>query len=105
MASTNEPVYSVVWPKSPRAVQGRLPAARLDSLTGKRVAFVWDYLFRGEELFPVLESTLRERYDVEVLGYDTFGNIHGSNEQAIVAGLADALRRHRVDAVVVGNGC
>lgn len=49
-----EPTYEVVWPKSPLGLQTRRPADRLDTLAGKRIGFAWDYLFRGEELFPVL---------------------------------------------------
>lgn len=101
-----EPTYNVVWPKSPRGAQPQRAAARLDTLAGKRVGFVWDYLFRGDELFPALESELRRRFpDIEIVGYETFGNIHGPDEAALVAGLAGALRAERVDAVVCGNGC
>ena len=98
--------YDVVWPKSPQGVQARTRAPRLDSLVGKRVGFVWDYLFRGEELFPVIEKELKQRFvGLEVVSYEAFGNIHGPNEHALVAGLPDALKRYRVDAVISGNGC
>jgi hypothetical protein len=106
MGDVSEPVYDVVWPKSPRGVQGLRAAERLTTLDGARIGFVWDYLFRGEEIFPVLAAELQRRYPgLEVVGYDTFGNIHGPDEHALVAGLADTARAHRVDAVVVGNGC
>lgn len=101
-----EPVYEVVWPKSPRGAQRRRAAARLDSLEGKRVAFMWDYLFRGEELFPVLEMELRRRYPtIDIVSYDVIGNIHGPDEAAIVGGLGETLRAQHIDAVVCGNGC
>jgi hypothetical protein len=101
-----EPSYDVVWPKSPRGVQSRRLAARLDTLDAKRVGFVWDYLFRGEEIFPALEAELQRRFPgVEVVGYDTFGNIHGPHEHALVEALPSSLDEHGIDAVVVGNGC
>jgi hypothetical protein len=101
-----EPTYDVVWPKSLLGAQGRRPAARLETLTGKRIGFAWDYLFRGEELFPVLAAELQRRYaDVEIVDYDVFGNLHGPHEHELVAALPDGLTRHRVDAVVSGNGC
>ncbi len=101
-----EPTYEVVWPKSPLGLQARRPAARLDSLAGKRVGFAWDYLFRGEELFPVLAAELRRRFPgVEIVDHDVFGNLHGPQEHELIAALPDALARHRVDAVVSGNGC
>ena len=71
---SDEPVYHAVWPRSPRGVQARRRADRLSSLEGTRIAFLWDYLFRGDELFPVLEAELRERFPgVDIVGYDVFG--------------------------------
>lgn len=101
-----EPTYDVVWPKSPLGLQARRPAARLDTLAGKRIGFAWDYLFRGEELFGVLADELRRRFEgVEIVSYETFGNLHGPQEHELVDALPGALARHRVDAVVSGNGC
>lgn len=101
-----EPHYDVVWPKSPRGAQRRRAAARLDSLDGARIGFVWDYLFRGDEIFPVLADALTKRYaGVEVFGYDTFGNIHGADEHALIEAMPGTLDEHGIDAVVVGNGC
>ncbi len=102
----SEPRYHVVWPQAPLGMQARRPAARLDSLVGKRIGFAWDYLFRGDELFPVLADELRRRFEgVEIVNYDAFGNLHGPDELALVAALPDALTRYRIDAVVSGNGC
>ncbi len=103
--SQPEPVYEVVWPKSALGVQRRRLPDRLASLEGARIGFVWDYLFRGEELFPVIGAELQRRFGVEVVGYDTFGNIHGPDEHALVHALPHVLDEHRIDAVVVGNGC
>ena len=101
-----EPRYDVVWPKSPRGGQRRRTAARLTSLEGKRIGFVWDYVFRGDEIFPVLADAMKERYEgLEIVGYDTFGNIHGPDEHALLGALPGALDEHGIDAVVVGNGC
>ena len=101
-----EPTYEVVWPKSPQGVQpGRL-ADRLADLDGKTIAFVWDYLFRGDELFPILERELTKRFDgLEVIGYDTFGNSHGGDEDTFIANLPTVLELHDVDAVISGMGC
>ena len=105
MASV-EPSYDVVWPRSPRGIQRRRRADRLDSLDGKRVGFLWDYVFRGDELFPILERELTERFaDIEIVGYEAFGNLHGADEQKRVGRLPDDLRTRGVDAVVSGMGC
>ena len=50
MAAMTEPTFDVVWPKSPLGVQRRRAAERLTSLDGARIGFVWDYMFRGEEI-------------------------------------------------------
>jgi len=101
-----EPTYDVVWPRSPRGVQQRRRASRLDTLTGKRVAFLWDYLFRGDELFPVLAEQLEARFaGIEIVDYVEFGNLHGADEKERVARLPDDLRSRGVDAVVSGMGC
>lgn len=104
--TVEEPRYEVVWPRSPRGVQRRRRAARLDDLTGKRVAFLWDHLFRGDELFPVLGDELRRRYPgVEIVDHTEFGNLHGGDEKVRVGRLPDDLRNRGVDAVVSGMGC
>ncbi len=101
-----EPTYDVVWPKAALGVQRRKSAARLDSLNGKRIGFLWDYLFRGEEIFPIVERELRRRFEgLEVVSYDAFGNLHGPDEHTLVDALPDALTRFRIDAVISGNGC
>lgn len=98
--------YDVVWPRSPRGVQRKRRAERLESLEGKRVAFLWDYLFRGDELFPVLASELVDRYpEIEIIDYAEFGNLHGADEKERIGRLGDDLRDRGVDAVVSGMGC
>lgn len=101
-----ESTFEVVWPKSPRGVQTRPLADRLDTLNGKRVAFLWDHLFRGDEIFPVVEAELIERFPgVEIVGYDVFGNTHGGDEKEMVAGLPNGLSSRHIDAVVSAMGC
>lgn len=101
-----EATYDVVWPRSPRGRQQHRRADRLDDLSGRRVAFLWDYVFRGDELFPVLADELRDRFDrIEILDYPEFGNLHGADENERIGRLPDDLRTRGVDAVVSGMGC
>ncbi len=101
-----EPTYDVVWPKSARAVQARRAATRPAALDGLRVAFLWDHVFRGDEVFPILERELRARVpSIEVLGHHEFANTHGSDEKQMLDRLPDVLRDRGVDAVVSGMGC
>jgi len=103
---TDVPIYDVVWPRSPRGVRHRALADRLPSLNGARIAFLWDHVFRGDEIFPALADELTTRFpNCEIVGYDEFGNTHGGDEAVVIAGLPDALARRHVDAVVSGMGC
>lgn len=98
--------FAALWPGGPSAVQRFAPAPRSASLDGKRVAFLWDYMFRGDEIFPLLESDLRHRFrNVEIVGHDAFGSTFGGDEHAVLAGLPSRLRDLRVDAVISGVGC
>ena len=100
------PATTVVWPGAPSGIERQELAPRLDTLAGKRIGFLWDFLFRGDELFPMLERELADRYsDVTFVGYDVFGNTHGADEAAIIDRLPDSLRSRGVDAVVSGMGC
>jgi hypothetical protein len=86
-------------------VQPRRLADRLETLQGKRIGFLSDYLFRADELFPVLARELASRYGVESVSYDVFGNTHGPNEAQVVGEIPSVLASRGVDAVVSGVGC
>lgn len=102
----SEPTYDTVWPKAPMGVQARRAAPRLASLEGARVAFLWDHLFRGDELFPVLAKELAQRFDgIEIVDHTEFGNTHGADEKEMIAALPGELKARQIDAVVSGMGC
>jgi hypothetical protein len=99
-------IYDVVWPRSRRAVGTRPLAPRLKTLEGKKVAQLWDFLFRGDEVFPILEDGLGERYrGIEFVSWREFGNTHGEDEAKILARLPARLKELGVSAVVSGMGC
>ncbi len=105
MSSPSEPTYAVVWPQSPLGVRPARLAPRLDGLDGRRIGLLWDYMFRGEELFPVLERELTARFPgVELVGYDEFGNVHGPEESQVVGRIPSVIAARGVDAVVAGIG-
>lgn len=101
-----EPIYEVVSPSSSMGVSSKPAAKRLADLEGRRVAFLWDHVFRGDELFPVLATELTNRFPtIEIVGYDEFGNTHGGDEVEMIAGLPTALTTRHIDAVVSAVGC
>lgn len=102
----NEPSYEVVWPQSPRGVQRRRTAPRIAELSTATIGFLWDNLFRGDELFPLLRTELERRHPgVTIIGFEEFGNTHGVDELEMVSALPESLRTRGVDAVVSGMGC
>ena len=71
----------------------------------RRIGFVWDHVFRGDEMFKIIEEELRARDpDLTFAGYEVFGDIHGRDEGRVMADLPERLRAEDVDAVVVGVG-
>ena len=98
--------YEALWPRSPRQVGVKPLARRLDTLNGKTVAQLWDYVFRGDEVFALLEEGLKKRYpDVKFVSYKEFGNTHGGDEREVLNSLSRKFKELGVDAVVSGMGC
>ena len=98
--------YEALWPRSPRQVQLQPLAQRLRSLEGKTIAQMWDFVFRGDEVFALLEEGLRERYPgIKWVSYKEFGNTHGGDEREVVASLPRRLKELKVDATSSGMGC
>ena len=51
--SSNDGYYEAQWPRSPRQVQLKPLAKRLETLEGKTIAQLWDYVFRGDEVYAL----------------------------------------------------
>ena len=102
---SNEPRYDVLSPLSRKAVQKTAAAPRLRDLNGKTIAELWDVIFRGETIYPLVREYIQKRFpDVKFVGYSEFGNFHGAREREVVASLAEKLKAHKADAVIVGIG-
>jgi len=99
-------IYRVVWPRGVQTVAMTELAPRLDSLAGKTIGQLWDDLFRGDEIFPILERELGERFPgVRFVRYDVFGSTHGAGEHRVITELPERLRALQVDAVISGMAC
>jgi hypothetical protein len=100
-----EPVYDVVWPLAPSAAPAGSLAARSADLRGKTVGELWDYLFKGEEIFPLIRRTLAAQYPgIRFVEYERFGSTHGRDEAELARTLPDELRKHGCDAVISAVG-
>ena len=101
-----EQTQEALGPRGAKAAGAKPLAKRLDALEGKTVAFLWDYMFRGDEIFPLIERELSAAYpDMRFIGYETFGTTHGGGEREVIAKLPDDIRAHKIDAIVSGMGC
>jgi hypothetical protein len=97
--------YEVVWPLSKQNTAGIAGTAALGNLNGKRIAFVWDNIFKGDEMFSILREHLSHEYPlIEFVGHEEFGNIHGVEENQVIAELSRKMLAARVDAAIVGVG-
>ena len=99
--------YDVVWPLGRSRVEEVAANERLADLSGKTIGFIWDYLFKGPEMFEMIKTKLSAEFPgVRYVDYEVFGNIHGSDaeEKASLSALPERLREHGVDAVVLAVG-
>jgi hypothetical protein len=102
----NDGYYEAYWPRTPRQAGIKQLAPRHKSLEGKTVAFLWDYIFRGDVIFGLLEVGLNARYPgMRFISHTEFGNIHAGTEKEILAALPQKLKDLKVDAVVCGMAC
>jgi hypothetical protein len=105
MSSRNLDYHEVYWPRGASAAKPTPLANRLDTLNGKTIAQLWDYLFRGDEVFATLEEGIRKRYpDVRFVSWKAFGCTHGPREREVLEGLPRRFKELQVDAVISGLG-
>lgn len=101
--STQDSRFSVHWPLAGKRQKDVALNARHEDMRGKRIGFIWDYMFRGDQMFPLLQAGLSEKFPGSTfVPYSTFGNAHGHDEADMLVTLPDKLKREKVDAVVVG---
>jgi hypothetical protein len=98
--------YAVVWPSGERKLKVRPLAKRLDSLKGKKIAQLWDYLFAGDEVFASLEAELAKEYpDLQWVSWREFGSTHAVNEKELLASLPQRFKELGVDAAISCMAC
>jgi hypothetical protein len=103
--AVSEPQYEVVWPLGKSHWDTRELVSRLPDLSGKTIGEVWDRVFRGEEIFPVVRETMTRMFPgIRFVPYDTFGDTHGPKQKEVIAGLPEVLAAQGCDAVISGVG-
>jgi len=105
MTTTTEATYDVVCPLGRNAFNSADTVQRVSDLSGKTVAAIWDYLFRGDEIFEIVSRKLAETYPgMTFVRHQVFGNTHGSQQRQLLAEIPAKLKEHRVDAVISSVG-
>ena len=104
--TNNDGYYEVFWPRAPRQMRTKPLAPRLASLEGRTVAQLWDFLYRGDQVFELLEEGLKARFPgVRFVSWREFGSTHGGEERAALAALPQRFKALGVEAVISGMAC
>jgi hypothetical protein len=104
--ASNDGYFEVFWPRAPRQMRTKPLAPRLATLEGKTVAQLWDFLFKGDEVFALLEESLRTSFPgVRFVSWREFGSTHGGEERAALVALPQRFKELGVDAVISGMAC
>lgn len=102
----NDGYYEAYWPRGARQQRTRPLAPRLKSLEGKTVAQLWDFLFKGDAVFALLEEGLKKKFPgVRFVSWREFGSTHGGEEKDALAALPTRFKELGVDAVISGMAC
>lgn len=103
---SNDGYFEAYWPRGARQQKTRALAPRLSTLEGKTVAQLWDYLFKGDEVFALLEEGLKKKYPgVKFVSWRDLGSTHGGDEKETLAALPQRFKELGVDAVISGMAC
>ena len=84
--------YHVVYPAGIQTTKEKNVAKSLPDLNGKVIGELWNWGFRGDETFPVIEEAIREKYpDYKILLTFFSPSVHGSSEDEGAAGAAEEV--------------
>lgn len=95
--------YDVLSPLGYRPQASSALSPGLDSLDGRKIAFIWNYLFRGDEAFELARQRIEQDHDkVQFVDYEIFGNLDDNAE--LIDELPDKLRELEVDGAFIATG-
>lgn len=99
-----EATYDVVWP-SGRTTGPKVGTQQgLSDLSGKKIALVWDHLFKGDEILAALQKRVSIGHDdVEFIDHDNFIGTF-ADDYGVFPQLSEQLRASGADAAVVAVG-
>lgn len=101
---SGENKYKVLWPRGRKARENHPLAERPGTFEGKTICELWDGLFRGNQIFPILRERLSERYPgVKIIPWTDFPR-DGDHGFPDWKAHPDVLREKGCDMVIVGTG-
>ena len=106
MTRENVGCFEVLWPRAERRQSMTPLAKRFDTLNGKRIVQLWDYAFRGDEIFALLEEGLRQHFsDLAFVSWREFESTHGPQEREVLASFPARFKQLGVDAAISAMAC
>ncbi|GEM_PF-736633 len=103
--SDREPLFEVVWPLGRTFLEAPISGAPISDLKGKVVGALSNHLFQFDQMLPVINKGLEERFPgVSFVDHKVFGSFHTSREVQVFANLPQLLRSHGCNAVIIGVG-
>jgi hypothetical protein len=99
----------VFSPEGLSAVNQTDAAPRLTTLDRKRVAEIWNGVFKGDMTFPIIRELLSKKFPgIEIVPYTEFPHAPASDNPArqreLAREIALLVKEKSCDAVISGNG-
>ena len=99
-----QPSYATLWPLGRSARRGQRARPGLLTLSGARIALIWDHLFRGDQILRAFEERVSAQVaDVEFIDHTHFVSDFG-DDYSVFDALREQLAHARADAAVVAVG-
>jgi hypothetical protein len=101
---SGEKHYKVLWPRGRKARENHPLAKRPGTFEGLTICELWDGLFRGNQIFPILRDRLSERYPgVKIIPWTDFPR-DGDHGFPDWEAHPDVLTEKGCNMVIVGTG-
>jgi hypothetical protein len=100
----------VINPLGKAIVKKGEKAARLDTLDGKTVCEIWNGMFKGDILFPIINRMLKERYPgVKIIPYSDFtepslSSMAQERQKETLEAIQREVLNKNCDAIITGTG-
>ena len=103
--TVEQPIFEAVWPLAPLAGAAQRLGEPVLDLRNATICELWNALYKGDEIFALLERVLEERHPgIRFVPFSSFGSTHGPGDESVLAGLPARLAEAGCDAVISAVG-